>query len=110
MSIVIRDSKVLRLGNIYGFDGGSYGGNVYDKSGLAPSILTAQGGNKQPIVVIGSRKRSNNKFIGKRIVDAMYRSRPPRVYRYYAPTMKVTYGGLGLLVIEEKHEIFDCGK
>jgi hypothetical protein len=33
-----------RLGNIYGFDGGNYAGNVYDGEGLAPTIRTFQGG------------------------------------------------------------------
>ncbi|MEY8422269.1 hypothetical protein AALB52_05880 [Lachnospiraceae bacterium 38-14] len=34
-----------RLGNIYGFDGGNYAGNVYDGEGLAPTIRTFQGGD-----------------------------------------------------------------
>lgn len=33
-----------RLGNIYGFDGGNYAGNVYDKENIAPAIRTFQGG------------------------------------------------------------------
>lgn len=40
-----------RLFNIYGYDGGSYAGNVYDQEGLSPALLTMQGGNKQPMIV-----------------------------------------------------------
>lgn len=39
-----------RIGNIYGFDGGNYAGNVYDKKGLCPTIRTFQG-NQQPMIV-----------------------------------------------------------
>lgn len=36
--------EVKRLGNLYGFDGGNYAGNVYEKDALAPTILNMQGG------------------------------------------------------------------
>lgn len=39
------------LGNIYGFDGGNYAGNVYDKEKESPAIRTYQGGNQQPMIV-----------------------------------------------------------
>lgn len=42
---------VKRIGNIYGYDGGNYAGNVYDQSGISPSLLTTQGGNRQPMVI-----------------------------------------------------------
>ncbi|MCM1236882.1 MAG: DNA cytosine methyltransferase [Ruminococcus flavefaciens] len=45
------DVEEKRLGNIYGFDGGNYAGNVYDKDGLSPTIRTYQGGNQQPMIV-----------------------------------------------------------
>ena len=34
----------VRLGNIYGFTGGNYAGNVYDKDYLAPTLNTMVGG------------------------------------------------------------------
>lgn len=40
-----------RLGNIYGFDGGNYAGNVYDCEAISPAMRTFQGGNQQPMVV-----------------------------------------------------------
>lgn len=40
-----------RLGNLYGFDGGNYAGNVYSTHGLAPTIRTFQGGNQQPMII-----------------------------------------------------------
>ena len=43
--------EVIRLGNIYGFDGGNYAGNVYEKNALAPTVLNMQGGGRQPMIV-----------------------------------------------------------
>lgn len=34
----------MKIGNIYGFEGGSYAGNVYDTKSLAPTIDTFSGG------------------------------------------------------------------
>lgn len=41
-----------RLGNLYGCTGGNYAGNVYAVNALAPSIMTAQGGGRQPHIVV----------------------------------------------------------
>ena len=38
----------VRLGNIFGFTGGNYAGNVYDKDHLSPTLNTMQGGDRQP--------------------------------------------------------------
>lgn len=38
------DDSEKRLFNIYGFDGGNYAGNVYDKDYLSPTLNTMQGG------------------------------------------------------------------
>ena len=43
--------EVKRLGNYYGFEGGSYAGNVYDSKGLCPTLKTAQRGGRQPMTV-----------------------------------------------------------
>lgn len=34
----------VRLGNIFGFTGGNYAGNVYDKNYMCPTLNTMQGG------------------------------------------------------------------
>ena len=34
---------VIKLGNIYGFTGGNFAGNVYSKEGIAPTLQTMQG-------------------------------------------------------------------
>lgn len=41
----------VRLGNIFGYTGGNYAGNVYDKYFLAPTLNTMQGGCKQPMII-----------------------------------------------------------
>lgn len=43
--------EVKRLGNLYGFDGGNFAGNVYEKNALAPTILNMQGGGRQPMII-----------------------------------------------------------
>lgn len=40
-----------KLCNIYGFDGGNYAGNVYDKNDIAPTLTNMQGGNRQPMII-----------------------------------------------------------
>lgn len=41
----------VKIGNIYGFNGGNYAGNVYEKNKLSPTILNMQGGNRQPMII-----------------------------------------------------------
>lgn len=39
--------KMVRLGNIYGEQFGTgFAGNVWDKDGIIPSLMTAQGGGE----------------------------------------------------------------
>lgn len=40
-----------KLGNIYGFDGGNYAGNVYEKYDIAPTLTNMQGGCRQPMII-----------------------------------------------------------
>ena len=44
--------KVEKLGNLYGFTGGSYAGNVYEKHGLCPTLNTSGGGNRQVMIFV----------------------------------------------------------
>ena len=45
-------AEPTRLGNIYGEQFGTgYAGNVWDTNGIAPALMTMQGGNRQPLVV-----------------------------------------------------------
>ena len=58
----------VRLGNIFGFTGGNYAGNVYDQNYMCPTLNTMQGGYKQPM-----------------IIDDTYANRKPRTYEEYSP-------------------------
>lgn len=51
--------EVRKLGNIYGYTGGNYAGNVYDVSGIAPAIITFSGGNRQPMIIVNDRGFTN---------------------------------------------------
>ena len=43
----------IRLGNIYGEHCGTgYAGNVWDKDAISPTLMTMQGGNRQPMVIV----------------------------------------------------------
>ena len=48
---------VIKLGNIYGFIGGNFAGNVYSTKGIAPVLNTMQGGNKQPMIIEKKKKQ-----------------------------------------------------
>lgn len=49
-----------RIGNIYGFDGGNYAGNVYSVNAEAPTIRTGAGGNQQPMIVAMRGRNPDN--------------------------------------------------
>ena len=43
----------IRLGNIYGEHCGTgYASNVWDKDAISPTLMTMQGGNRQPMVIV----------------------------------------------------------
>ena len=53
-----KDPKCVRIGNIYGEDKGTgYAGNVWDDNGLAPTINTMNGGNRQPMIPVKNATR-----------------------------------------------------
>ena len=53
------EEEPIRLGNIYGEQFGTgYTGNVCDKESISPILMTMQGGNRQPMVVV---KTNNSK-------------------------------------------------
>lgn len=50
--VELDDMNPVRIGNIYGEQFGTgYAGNVWDQDYVSPTIMTAQGGNRQPLVV-----------------------------------------------------------
>lgn len=57
--LAVVEMEERRLGNIYGFDGGNYAGNVYDKEMLSPTIRTYQGGNQQPMILENMPRKSD---------------------------------------------------
>ena len=48
-----KDPKCVCIGNIYGEKiGTGMAGNVWDKEGLSPALMTMQGENRQPMIVV----------------------------------------------------------
>ena len=70
---VEEDISPIRIGNIYDENYGTgYAGNVWDKDGVSPTLQTAQGGNRMPLVldeikVVGNYMPSNHD--ASRVVD-----------------------------------------
>lgn len=51
-SIFMGENKVNRIGGLYDKNGQTHqAGSIYDKDGLAPTLDTASGGNRQPFIV-----------------------------------------------------------
>ena len=71
----------VRLGNIFGFTGGNYAGNVYDQNYMCPTLNTMHGGYKQPM-----------------IIDDTYANRKPRTYEEYSPALRSDREGFKTIV------------
>lgn len=89
---VEEDANPIRIGNIYDEKFGTgYAGNVWDKEGISPTLQTAQGGNRQPLVideikVVGNYMPSNHD--ASRVVDI----------DGIAPTVKENHGTVTAIV------------
>lgn len=44
-------TKIDRVGNLFGFTGGSFAGMVYGTDGLCPTINCMGGGNREPLIL-----------------------------------------------------------
>lgn len=44
--------RIDRIGNIFGFTGGSFAGMVYGTSGCAPALNTMGGGRREPLILV----------------------------------------------------------
>ena len=77
----MNDIKEQRLGNLNGFTGGSFAGQVYDINGIGPSVTTCSGGGREPHIII----------------DDLYEGRDIRVYTEYAPSLRSERQGLKVL-------------
>lgn len=52
--------EVVRIGNIYGENKGTgFAGNVWDKSGVCPTITTMQGGGREPMIIDDVKRVGN---------------------------------------------------
>ena len=78
--------KENRLGNLYGFTGGSFAGQVYDTDGVSPTINCAEGGGRQPHI----------------IVDDFYKNRVSRAYKDYSPSIRSERSGLKVVEQNDK--------
>lgn len=44
-------ARLIRIGNLFGHTGGSFAGNIYGIEGLCPTINTAGGGMREPMIL-----------------------------------------------------------
>ena len=56
-------NEINKLGNIYGFDGGSFAGIVFDTNYIFPALNTMQGGRRQPLILVkkGNKEKDSHK-------------------------------------------------
>ena len=47
----MKEKKIVNVGNLYGFTGGSFAGMIYSAIGICPTINTAGGGNREPMII-----------------------------------------------------------
>lgn len=80
-----------RLGNIFGFTGGNYAGNVYDQNYIAPTLNNMQGGYRQPMIIEVVR------------MGGLYADREARVYEDVAPILRSER--IGLKTMENQYRI-----
>lgn len=70
--------KTIRLGNVNGYTGGSFHGQVYDINGLSPALTCMSGGNTEPHIII----------------EDFYANRDIRIYEEYSPSIRSERSGL----------------
>ena len=61
--VEVSPSNPIRIGNVYGEQFGTgYAGNVWSKEGVSPTLMTMQGGGRQPHVITGLVSNKGEKF------------------------------------------------
>lgn len=88
-----------KIGNIYGHSGGNFGGNVYDKKGIAPALRAHSGGDTEPMII-------ERKIMGGIYCGASERFRRG-VLKGISRTIKAEKHDAGIL---EKDLHVDCGQ
>lgn len=59
----MNNNRTIRLFNIYGEDRGTgFAGNVWDTEGIAPTIMTMGGGNREPLIMESYEYKTNKHF------------------------------------------------
>ena len=65
-------NECRRLGNVYGEQFGTgYAGNVWDKEGISPTIMTMQGGGRQPHIICEQRSDEGLRFFKNNICGTL---------------------------------------
>ena len=52
MLLSMEKTRIDRIGNLFGFTGGSFAGMVYGTDGLSPTINTSGGGQREPLILV----------------------------------------------------------
>lgn len=87
--------EARKIGNIYGYDGGNYAGNVYDQNHIAPTLTNMQGGGRQPMI----------------IDDTLGFEEKPRIYNDYSPSLRSERSGLKTIQVNDLYNQYprrDC--
>ena len=94
--------EVKQIGNIYGFDGGNYAGNVYEKDGLCPVIRANSGGNTQPMIIVPDPAGGYYECLSRQIICEQRSDEGIRFFQDgCCGTIRTTDGGGDKRVIEQ---------
>ena len=55
----MKEPNLIKLGNLYGFTGGSFAGMIYSPMGLCPTINCMGGGRREPLIATYEYKRDD---------------------------------------------------
>ena len=96
----------VRLGNIYGEKFGTgYAGNVWDKECISPTLMTMQGGNRQPLVIV--REATKKGYAEAEVGDSVNigqpnsKTRRGRVGKQESQTLTTSGGNEMAVVVDE---------
>ena len=96
----------VRLGNIYGEKFGTgYAGNVWDKECISPTLMTMQGGNRQPLVIV--REATKKGYAEAEAGDSVNigqpnsKTRRGRVGKQVSQTLTTSCGNEMTVVVDE---------
>jgi len=92
------NNRVILLGNIYSEKYGTgFAGNIWSTDGLCPTLMTMQGGNKQPLIIVESNGDDMDEIQIPCVYDDRDKGYGTKVLNH-CPTQRANRGGLKVIL------------